>query len=52
MVDKLLDRVFEGSAHQLAAHLVEAGKLTSEELAELQSLIAQNQLRRSSQGGK
>ena len=39
MVRKLVDRVFEGSAERLAAHLVEGGQLTSAELAELRNLI-------------
>lgn len=41
MVRKLVDKVFEGSAHRLAAHLVEGGQLTGKQLAELRQLIDQ-----------
>ena len=43
MVGKLVDRVFDGSAHRLAAHLVEAGKLSDDELAELRKMIHEKQ---------
>jgi BlaI family transcriptional regulator, penicillinase repressor len=39
MVGKLVDGIFDGSAQQLAAHLVERGKLSDAELAELRKLI-------------
>ena len=39
MVGKLVDGVFDGSAQRLVAHLVEGGKLTSGELAELRVLL-------------
>jgi BlaI family penicillinase repressor len=39
MVGKLVDGVFDGSAKLLAAHLVERGKLSDAELAELRRLI-------------
>ena len=39
MVGKLLDGVFDGSASRLVAHLVEGGKLSDGELAELRTLI-------------
>ena len=39
MVGKLVDGIFDGSAGQLAAHLVERGKLSDTELAELRKLI-------------
>lgn len=42
MVGKLVDGIFEGSAGRLAAHLVEAGQLSPEELAELRKLIDSN----------
>jgi predicted transcriptional regulator len=42
MVGKLVDGVFDGSAGRLAAHLVEAGQLSSTELAELRQLIDSN----------
>ena len=39
MIGKLVDRVFDGSALRLAAHLVEAGQLSDEELRDLGHLI-------------
>jgi BlaI family transcriptional regulator, penicillinase repressor len=39
MIGKLVDGVFDGSAQRLAAHLVERGKLSDAELAELRRLI-------------
>jgi BlaI family transcriptional regulator, penicillinase repressor len=42
MVGKLVDGVFDGSASRLAAHLVEAGKLSDVELTELRKLIDSN----------
>jgi BlaI family transcriptional regulator, penicillinase repressor len=39
MVGKLVDGIFDGSAQQLVAHLVERGKLSDAELAELRKLI-------------
>lgn len=42
MVGKLVDGVFDGSASRLAAHLVEAGQLSPNELAELKKLIDSN----------
>jgi BlaI family transcriptional regulator, penicillinase repressor len=41
MVRKLVEGVFEGSAHRLATHLVEGGQLTGKQLAELKTLIEQ-----------
>jgi predicted transcriptional regulator len=41
MVSKLVDRVFDGSAQLLAAHLIEGEQLTGSELAELRKLIDQ-----------
>lgn len=41
MVRKLVEGVFEGSAHRLAAHLVEGGQLNARQLAELKKLIDQ-----------
>jgi predicted transcriptional regulator len=40
MVGKLVDGIFDGSAGLLVAHLVEGGKLSAEELAELRQLLA------------
>ena len=42
MVGKLVDGVFDGSASRLVAHLVEGGKLSADELAELRQLIDAN----------
>jgi predicted transcriptional regulator len=39
MVGKLLDGIFDGSAGRLVAHLVEAGELSDNELAELRKLV-------------
>jgi len=41
MVRKLVDRVFDGAADRLAAHLVEGGQLSDAQLAQLQRLIEQ-----------
>ena len=41
MVRKLVDRVFDGAADRLAAHLVEGGQLSTKQLAELRRLIDQ-----------
>lgn len=42
MVGKLVDGVFDGSASRLVAHLVEGGKLSAGELAELRALLDSN----------
>jgi predicted transcriptional regulator len=39
MVSKLVDRVFDGAADRLAAHLVEGGQLNKQQLADLKLLI-------------
>ncbi len=39
MLGKLVDGVFDGSAHRLVAHLVEGGQLSARELSELRELI-------------
>jgi BlaI family transcriptional regulator, penicillinase repressor len=39
MVRTLVDRVFDGSADRLAAHLIEGGELSDRQLAELRTLI-------------
>lgn len=52
MVGKLVDRVFDGSAGRLVAHLVEGGKLTAGELAELRMLIDEGEGRTSRKGAK
>jgi predicted transcriptional regulator len=46
MVGKLIDGVFDGSAGRLAAHLIEAGNLSKDELAELRELIDSNRASR------
>jgi BlaI family transcriptional regulator, penicillinase repressor len=46
MVGKLVDGVFDGSAGRLAAHLVEAGRLSPEELTDLRKLIDSNRTSR------
>lgn len=53
MVGKLVDNVFDGSAGRLVSHLVEGGKLSPEELAELRTLIqSQSEKKVSRKGGK
>jgi predicted transcriptional regulator len=39
MIGKLIERVFEGSAQQLVAHLVEDGNLSSDDLDEIRLLL-------------
>jgi predicted transcriptional regulator len=39
MVSKLVDRVFDGAADRLVAHLVEGGQLSTNQLADLRRLI-------------
>lgn len=39
MVRRLVDRVFDGAADRLVAHLVEGGELTDQQLADLRALI-------------
>ncbi len=46
MLGKLVDGIFDGSAHRLIAHLVEAGQLSPKELAELRALIDSNRISR------
>jgi BlaI family penicillinase repressor len=41
LVGKLVDRVFDGAADRLAAHLVEGGQLSNKQLSELRKLIDQ-----------
>ena len=41
IVKKLVDRVFDGSAHRLVAHLLETQKLTPAEREELLNLLQQ-----------
>jgi BlaI family penicillinase repressor len=39
MVQRMVDRVFDGAADRLVAHLVEGGALSDEQLAELRRVI-------------
>ena len=39
MVGKLVDGVFDGSAGRLAAHLIEGGRLSDDELTELRQML-------------
>lgn len=41
MVGKLVDHVFDGSADLLAAHLIEGGQLSPQQLADLRAMIDQ-----------
>jgi BlaI family penicillinase repressor len=52
MVGKLVDGIFDGSASRLVAHLVEAGRLSDKELAELRKLIESDSKRVSRTGAK
>lgn len=52
MVGKLVDTVFDGSAGRLVSHLVEGGKLSTEELAELRRMIDGNANQVSRKGAK
>ncbi len=40
MVRKLVDRVFDGAADRLVAHLVEGGQLSDAQIGELRKLLA------------
>ena len=46
MVGKILSGVFDGSASKLVAHLLEDGKLSPEELAEIRALLQQHERRK------
>jgi len=52
MVGKLVDGIFDGSAHRLVAHLVEGGQLSAGELADLRTLINSNSKAVSRKGAK
>jgi BlaI family transcriptional regulator, penicillinase repressor len=52
MVGKLVDGIFDGSAQQLVAHLVEGGKLSEQELSELRTLLNANASKTSRKGAK
>jgi predicted transcriptional regulator len=48
---KLIDRLFEGSARRLVAHLIEEGKLTAADRREIQEMLDQASTKRSKRGG-
>jgi BlaI family transcriptional regulator, penicillinase repressor len=52
MVGKLVDGIFDGSASRLVTHLVEAGRLSDKELAELRTLIESDSKQVSRKGAK
>jgi predicted transcriptional regulator len=52
MVRRLVDRVFDGAADRLVAHLVEGGELSDKQLAELRQLIDSRQKNSSLPRGK
>jgi len=52
MVGKLLDGVFDGSASRLVSHLVENGKLSTADIAELRTLIKPQTGKSSRKGAK
>lgn len=52
LIGKLVDGVFDGSAEQLVAHLVETDRLTSQELDELKKLVSGKSQRASTKKGK
>jgi predicted transcriptional regulator len=52
MVGKLVDGVFDGSASRLVTHLVEGGKLSNGELAELRELLDSHSKNVSRKGAK
>ncbi len=52
LVGKLVDGVFDGSASRLVSHLVEGGKLSDGELAELRTLINSPSINVSRKGAK
>ena len=52
MVGKLVDGVFDGSASRLVTHLVEGGRLSNGELAELRELIDSNFHQSAREGAK
>lgn len=42
LIDRVLDRIFDGSAERLVAHVVESRPLSADELAQLRELLAQS----------
>jgi predicted transcriptional regulator len=51
LIDELLD-LFGGSARPLMAHLAEAGKLTLEDVKEMESMLAEREEQQSEQSAK
>ena len=51
-VDRLLDRLFDGSASKLVAHLISGGKLTEQDKAEIEGLLATSDAPRRKSGPK
>jgi predicted transcriptional regulator len=49
LVERLLDRVFDGSAQQLVAHLLESKRLSQRDRAELQQLLESASTKKSPQ---
>jgi BlaI family transcriptional regulator, penicillinase repressor len=52
MVRRLVDRVFDGAADRLVAHLVEGGELSAQQLAELRAMIDQRTKAAAARGKK
>lgn len=52
MVGKLVDGIFDGSAQRLVAHLVEGGRLSAGELADLRRLLNSHAKKESRRGAK
>jgi predicted transcriptional regulator len=52
MIGKLVDRLFDGSAHQLVTHLVDEAKLTDSQIGELQQLLAAKQSSKTGKRGR
>jgi predicted transcriptional regulator len=45
LTHKLIDRLFDGSARRLVAHLIEQGKLSAADRLEIQELLSQTSRR-------
>jgi BlaI family transcriptional regulator, penicillinase repressor len=52
LVGKLVDRLFDGSASRLVAHLVAGGQLTAAQRRELQQLLTAAETQKPKRGGK
>ena len=52
MVTKIVDRVFDGSAHHLVAHLLKDQQLSEDDLAEIRRLLDEPRRRKDNAGGK